>query len=91
MRPSRLVLEGATKDVTINDNDAVEIGFEPVMYTVDEGAGTIALTVKVLSGDLGRAVTLSYETMDGSAIAGEDYTSKDSMPNSVCWRYRSDD
>ena len=32
---------GATKDVTINDNDAVEIGFDPVMYTVDEGAGTV--------------------------------------------------
>ena len=80
--PAGVTLTPDTAEVTITDTnapDVVEIGFDPVMYTVDERAGTIALTVKVLSGDLGRAVTLSYETMDGSAIAGEDYTSKDSV------------
>ena len=70
---------GATKDVTINDNDAVKIGFDPVMYTVDEGAGTVRLTIKVLDGSLGRDITLNYRTDDGTATAGEDYTSKDSM------------
>ena len=53
---------GATKDVTINDNDAVKIGFDPVMYTVDEGAGTVRLTIKVLDGSLGRDITLNYRT-----------------------------
>ena len=77
--PAGVTLNPASAEVTIEDDDMVVIGFDPVMYTVDEGAGTIALTVKVLSGDLGRAVTLSYETMDGSAIAGEDYTRKSGM------------
>ena len=82
--PAGVTLTPDTAEITISDDrvapppddDMVEIGFDPVMYTVDEGAGTIALTVKVLSGDLGRAVTLSYETRDGTATAGEDYTSK---------------
>ena len=60
--------------VTIIDNDAVVIGFDSRTYRVGEDSGTVELTVKVLDGSLGRDVTLSYETMDGSAIAGEDYT-----------------
>ena len=79
--PAGVTLTPDTAEVTITDNnapDVVEIGFDPDTYTVDEGAGTIALTVKVLRGALGRAVTLSYETRDGTgtATAGEDYTSK---------------
>ena len=79
--PAGVTLTPDTAEVTITDTnapDVVEIGFDPDTYTVDEGAGTIALTVKVLRGALGRAVTLSYETRDGTgtATAGEDYTSK---------------
>ena len=80
--PVGVTLDPATATVTINDDrvapppddDMVVIGFDPDMYTVDEGAGTIELTVKVLSGSLGRDVTLTYETMDGTAVVGEDYT-----------------
>ena len=68
-------IASAPSTLTIEDDDTVMIGFDPEMYTVDEKAGMVTLTVKLLSGNLGRDVTLSYETMDGSAVAGEDYTS----------------
>ena len=68
-------IEGSVPSIlTIEDDDTVMIGFDPVMYTVDEKAGMVTLTVKLLSGDLGRDVTLSYETINDSAVAGEDYT-----------------
>ena len=64
--------------INVRDNDAV-IGFDPDMYTVDEDAGTVELTVKVLAGRLTRAVTLIYETADGTAVAGSDYTGSTGM------------
>ena len=61
--------------VTITDDD-VEIGFSPVAYSVSEVAGSVELTVSVLSGDIdaGVNVEVTVMTMDESAIAGEDYT-----------------
>ena len=61
------------RDLTITDNDEVEIGFAPVMYTVDEDAGTIELTVRLFGGRLDRDVTLNYRAVDSTAIAGADY------------------
>ena len=68
--------------VTILDNDAVPpvvpvaIGFSPAVYSVDEDAGSVELTVVVSSGEIeeGSSVTLSVRTIDGSAVAGEDYS-----------------
>ena len=64
--------------VTITDDDAVgvEIGFSPDEYIVDEDAGSITLTVSVLVGtiEVGDSVRLSVRTIDGTAVAGEDYT-----------------
>ena len=62
-----------SRDLTITDNDEVEIGFAPVMYTVDEDAGTIELTVRLFGGRLDRDVTLNYRAVDSTAIAGADY------------------
>ena len=59
--------------VTIIDNDVV-IGFVPETYAVSEGAGKVTLTVEVLAGVLTEEITLSYATMDDSAVAGDDYT-----------------
>ena len=61
--------------VTISD-DAVEIGFSPDEYRVDEDAGSVELTVLVLSGEIeeGSSVTLSVRTIDGIAVVDEDYT-----------------
>ena len=58
--------------LTIEDDDA-EIGFDPVVYRVGEGSGTVELRVSVLSGVLMETITLNYETSDGSAVAGTDY------------------
>ncbi len=62
--------------VTIEDDDAVVIGFSPTVSSVDEDAGSVELTVLVLSGTIadGESVTVVVMTMDGSAVAGEDYT-----------------
>ena len=62
--------------VTIEDDDAVVIGFSPTVYSVDEDAGSVELTVLVLSGTIadGESVTVVVMTVDGSAVAGEDYT-----------------
>ena len=62
--------------VTILDNDAVEIVFDPTDYRVSEEAGSVTLTVSVLSGTIedGVNVEVTVTTGDGSAVAGEDYT-----------------
>ena len=62
--------------VTIEDDDAVVIGFSPTVSSVDEDAGSVELTVLVLSGTIadGESVTVVVMTVDGSAVAGEDYT-----------------
>ena len=65
--------------VRIIDNDAADpdpivIGFVPETYAVSEGAGKVTLTVEVLEGVLTQDVTLTYTTMDDSAVAGDDYT-----------------
>ena len=67
-------LNPKTAKVTILDDDTVEIGFDPVTYVVSEASGTVTLTARILSGSLGRVVTLTYATADGSAVAGTDYT-----------------
>ena len=62
--------------VTITDTDPVPvvIGFRPDAYEVDESAGVVTVTVEVISGVLTQDVTLSYTTMDDSAVAPGDYT-----------------
>ena len=52
----------------------VVVGFDSRTYRVNEASGTVELTVSVISGVLTETITLNYKTMDGSAIAGEDYT-----------------
>ena len=51
------------------------IGFSPFSYSVSEDAGSVELSVSVLSGEIeeGASVTLSVMTIDGTAVAGEDY------------------
>ena len=71
--PDSVLLTLDRASVTIEDTD-VEVGFEPVTYSVGEASGTVELRVSVLSGDLTESVTLNYETSDGSAVAGTDYT-----------------
>ncbi len=62
----------STSRVTIEDNERpVTVRMEGV--TVDESAMEAVLPV-ILSGKDGRVRTFNYQTEDGSAVAGEDYT-----------------
>jgi hypothetical protein len=64
----------ATGTVTIADDDAVGlIDFKSLHYDVNEPDGHATVTVERLGGAAG-AVSVDYETSDGSASAGSDYT-----------------
>ena len=66
---------GATATVTIADDDSgtSTIQFSSATYSVNEGAGSIALTV-VRSGGVQLAASANYNTTDGTASSGSDYT-----------------
>jgi hypothetical protein len=64
----------ATTTVTIADDDpAGQIDFKSLRYDVSETDGQATVTVERLGG-VGGAVSVDYETSDGSATAGADYT-----------------
>ena len=45
----------------------MEIGFAPLVYSVDEGAGVVTFTVQNRNPDLEREVTVQFTTTDGTA------------------------
>ena len=53
-------------------NSVVTIGFSPATYSVDEDAGSVSVTVGVLSGTLARGVSVVMVTSlnDGTATGG---------------------
>ncbi|KAF7259122.1 hypothetical protein EG68_03575 [Paragonimus skrjabini miyazakii] len=63
-----------------NQTDAVSFSqhaqrffFNPGLYTVMENVGTFPVTVTRIGGDLDAVVSVNYSTVDGTAVAGEDY------------------
>ena len=73
--PSGITLGTATSaTATIDDDDMATLGFDPATVTVTEG-GTAALTVK-LTQQADSDVTFTWQTADGSATAGSDYTAQ---------------
>lgn len=58
---------------TVAEPEPGTLRFDPAAYTVDEGAGTAAITVARGGGSSG-AVSVDYATSDGTATAGSDYT-----------------
>ena len=67
----------ATATVTIADDDpSGAIDFKSLHYDADETAGVATVTVERLGG-AGGAVSVDYQTSDGSATAGTDYTPAD--------------
>ena len=45
----------------------VTIGFVETMYDINEGDGTVTLTIAVLSGELSEDVVLNFATLPGTA------------------------
>ena len=44
------------------------IGFESVVYNVDEDTGIVEVTIGVLEGELEETVSVVFSTQDGTAI-----------------------
>jgi len=62
-----------SSEVTILDDDnAGQLSISPTATSVDEGAGTVTLTVNRTGGTDG-AVSVDFATANGSATAGSDY------------------
>jgi hypothetical protein len=63
-----------TAVLTVTDNDSPgTVQFSSATYTVDEGGGSVAITVTRTGGSTG-AVSVNYATSDGTATASSDYT-----------------
>lgn len=45
----------------------VEIGFNPILYSVDEDSGVVEFSVKNKNVDLEREVTVQFDTVDKTA------------------------
>ena len=43
------------------------VGFDPVVYNVNEGTGSVELTIRVMRGELEETVFVDFSTQDGSA------------------------
>lgn len=66
-----------TATLTILENDAQPVGsveFSGSSYRVDEGIGSILVTVQRSNGSVGSG-SVDYAVSDGTATAGSDYTS----------------
>jgi hypothetical protein len=61
--------------VTIVDDDgtAAVLGFSASAYSVQEGGGSVTITVRRSGSETG-SKSVNYATSDGSATAGSDYT-----------------
>ena len=46
----------------------VRIGFNPTTYSVHEDQGSVSVAVSVISGMLARAVVVSLQTLNGTAL-----------------------
>ena len=67
--------EAATLTLTVRDNDAPEpfaIGFTEARYDADKAGGSAVVRLKRTGGNQ-TMVTVDYETVDGTAVAGKDY------------------
>jgi hypothetical protein len=64
----------ATVKVTLNDNDA-GVAFATAAYTVRENGGSVVVTVNRI-GPVTAAANVKYATVNGDAIAGQDYAQR---------------
>ena len=72
--------QAETVTIVDNDNNAGRISFSASSYSVGEGGGTVTITAKRVGGSLG-AVSASFATLDGTALAGSDYLARTGILN----------
>ena len=60
-----LTINSAT--VTIIDEDTVRIGWVPALYTTTESS-TVLVCAEIIEGQFARPVSVTYSTMDGTAL-----------------------
>ncbi len=46
----------------------ITIGFDPVEYNITENGDFVELSMRILSGRLGKEATVQFNTMDGTAF-----------------------
>ncbi len=64
----------STATVNIIDNDTIIFRFIPTEYGVDEGSGSVVLTVEALRiGDSDEVISVDYVTANGTAVADAKY------------------
>ena len=71
-------LGNTTNAITINDNDTPttsDLNFSPTLYQVSENGSVATITV-LRSNSLLGTVSVNFKTVNGSATAGADYSSK---------------
>ncbi len=73
--PSGVVLETPVTTVTIQDNDSATISLSPPTPKVAEG-DTAEFTVELSNAVSFSPVTLSWQTVAGTATTGDDYTAQ---------------
>lgn len=49
------------------------MGFDPASYVVNETAGSVELTVRIVMGSLERSAVVNYLTIDGTATAASPF------------------
>ncbi len=64
--------------LTIGDDDTPTLDFSASAYTVNEGAGQAVITV-TLNKTPGLTVSVNYQTQNGTAVGGVDYTSRNGI------------
>ena len=69
-----IIADSQAVGTLINDDAPGTIQFTAANYTVSEGAGFATITI-TRTGGLSQGVTVRFVTVDGTALAGEDYTS----------------
>ena len=69
-----IIADSQAVGTLINDDAPGTIQFTAANYTFSEGAGFATITI-TRTGGLSQGVTVRFVTVDGTALAGEDYTS----------------
>jgi len=66
----------------VTDPPPIQLDFSEATYVVTEGQGVVASIIVTRTGDDDRAVSVDFNTEDGTAVAGSDY---ESISGTLSW------